>query len=48
MLDRTSDVTAAVSLEYDVVISRAFVSRADYQSKQTPFRMNVRQQAVPL
>jgi predicted nucleotidyltransferase len=48
MLDRTSDATAAISLEYDVVISRVLVSREDYESKQTPFLMNVRREAVAL
>lgn len=48
MLERTSDATAEISLEYDIVISRAFVSREDYESKETPFLMNVRREAVRL
>lgn len=48
MLERTSAATAEVSLEYDVVISRVFVTRVDYESKQTPFLMNVRREAVPV
>ncbi|MGQ0814782.1 MAG: nucleotidyltransferase domain-containing protein [Gemmatimonadota bacterium] len=48
LLERTSAATAEISLEYDVVISRAFVTREDYQSADTPFRMNVRREAVCL
>jgi hypothetical protein len=48
MLERTSDATAEISLEYDIVISRVFVSREDYESKQTPFLMNVRREGVAL
>lgn len=48
MLERTSAATAEISLEYDVVISRTFVTREDYESKQTPFLMNVRREAVPV
>ena len=48
MLDRTSASTAETSIEYDVVLSRAFATREDYDSKSTPFLMNVRREAVPL
>lgn len=48
MLDRTSAATAEISLEYDVVISRVLFTREDYESKQTPFLMNVRREAVRL
>ncbi len=48
MLERTSAATAEISLEYDVVISRAFFSRNDFESKQTPFLMNVRREAIRL
>lgn len=44
---KTSRVTAEVSLKYDVVLSRSFVSRDDYASRRTPFLTNVhREQAV--
>ena len=46
LLEKTSELTAAVSLEYDVVISRVFVTREDYQSRSTPFLMNVRREGV--
>jgi uncharacterized protein len=43
---RTAKVSAAVSLEHDVVISTAFVTRADFETRNTPFLMNVRREAV--
>jgi predicted nucleotidyltransferase len=46
MLRLSSDFTASLSLEKDVVISRAFVSKADFENRQTPFLMNVRREGV--
>ncbi len=43
VLNRTLDLTAALSLEYDVVISRAFVSRERFEHEMSPFLMNARQ-----
>ena len=48
MLERSSDLAASLSLENDVVISRAFVSKQQFEHKQTPFLMNVRREAVPV
>ncbi len=48
MIERTSKVTAELSLKYDVVLSRVFVTRDDYRSRKTPFLMNVRREAVAL
>jgi uncharacterized protein len=48
LMERTSVSTAEVSLEWDVVISRIFFTRQDYESKQTPFLMNVRREALRL
>ncbi len=48
MLDQTIDLVADLSLEFDVVISRAFVSTDRYQHEMSPFYMNVRREAVPL
>lgn len=45
---RTSEATAEISLKYDVVISTAFVTRADYESKETPFLLNIRREGVSL
>jgi predicted nucleotidyltransferase len=46
MLKRSEDFTVSLCLENDVVVSIAFVSEAEYKSKQTPFLMNVRRDAV--
>jgi predicted nucleotidyltransferase len=48
MLDRTIDLAAGISLEFDVVISRTFVSDERYRHEMSPFFMNVRQEAVPV
>jgi predicted nucleotidyltransferase len=48
MLRLSSDLAASLSLENDVVISRAFVSKEQFEHKQTPFLMNVRREAVPV
>ena len=48
MLRLSSDLAASLSLENDVVISRAFVSREQFEHRQTPFLMNVRREAVPV
>ena len=46
MLRLSSDLAASLSLENDVVISRAFVSREEFEHRQTPFLMNVRREGV--
>jgi len=48
LLDQTIDLVADLSLEFDVVISRAFVSKDRYQHEMSPFYMNVRREAVPV
>ncbi len=48
MLRRSSDLVASLSLENNVVISRAFAKKADYEKRQTPFLMNVRREGVPV
>lgn len=42
---RVGEPAAQISLENDVVISTAFVTRKDLDSRQTPFLMNVRREA---
>ena len=42
----SSKLVAALSLENDVVISRAFVTKEQYQHLQIPFLMNVRREGV--
>lgn len=46
MILGTGEVAAAISLHYDVVISTAFTTRADFETRNTPFLMNVRREAV--
>ena len=46
LISRTSDLTARLSLENGVVLSRAFVTRDDYESRQLPFLMNVRKEGI--
>jgi len=46
LISRTSLATAEISLKYDVVISRVFVTRAAYTSQDSPFLMNVHKEQV--
>ena len=46
MLKRSDDQVVSLSLENDVVISRAFASRQEYKEKQSPFLINVRREGV--
>ncbi len=48
MLRLSSDLAASLSLENDVVISRTFVSKEQFEHRQTPFLTNVRREAVPV
>jgi predicted nucleotidyltransferase len=43
---KTGEISAPISLKYDVHISTAFVTRADYEKRNTPFLMNVRREGV--
>ena len=47
MLERTIDLVAELSLEYDVVISRTFILEERFEHEMSPFLMNVRREAVP-
>jgi uncharacterized protein len=46
MLKRSDDQIVSLSLENDVVISRAFVSKKEYKDKQSPFLINVRREGI--
>jgi len=48
MLKRSDNFAVSLSLENDVVISRAFVSEKEYKEKQSPFLINVRREGVPV
>ncbi len=43
---RTSDIVSELSLKYDKSISRVFVSRHDWDEKETPFLLTTRKEAV--
>ena len=45
-IDRTGMLCAALSLHYDVSISRVFVSEQAWQTRHTPFLENVRAEAL--
>jgi predicted nucleotidyltransferase len=46
IIDRTSALTARLSLEYDAVLSRASVAGEEYQTRNLPFLMNVRREGI--
>jgi predicted nucleotidyltransferase len=48
LINRTSHPTAQISLKYDVVISRTFVTSDVYKSKGSPFLMNVHKEQLAL
>jgi predicted nucleotidyltransferase len=48
LIERTSEVVSTLSLENDVVISRAFVSKERFEHEQSPFLLNVRREGIVL
>jgi uncharacterized protein len=46
LMERTSEIVANVSLQYDVVVSRAFASQTQYENAQLPFFVNVRREGI--
>lgn len=46
LLNQTLDLVADLSLQYDVVISRTFMTRQRFEEEMSPFYMNVRREAV--
>ncbi len=46
LIRRTSPVVSALSLQYDVVISRAFVSTERFAHEESPFLLNVRREGL--
>ena len=46
LIGRTSALISALSLKYDTVISRAFVSQDRFEREGSPFLLNVRREAV--
>lgn len=48
LIRRTSALVSALSLEYDLVISRSFVSQERFEREDSPFLLNVRREGVPV
>jgi predicted nucleotidyltransferase len=46
MIERTSYLTADLSLQNDVVISSVFVSSEDFAIRRTPLLLNVRKEGI--
>ncbi len=46
MIEKTSYLTADLSLQNDVVISSVFVSSDDYTTRRTPLLLNVRREGI--
>ena len=46
LIRRTSMLVSMLSLKYDAVISRVFVSKERFERENSPFLMNIRREAV--
>ncbi len=46
MIEKTSFLTAELSLQNDVVISCAFVSKEDFERRRTPLLINIRREGI--
>jgi predicted nucleotidyltransferase len=46
LLERTSQLTADLSLEYDTVIAKVFVSKLDFDFRETPLLINLRREGI--
>jgi len=46
LIKRTSGIVSNLSLEYDVAISRAFMSKENFEHDQDPFLSNVHREGI--
>ena len=46
MVERTSYLTAELSLKYDTVISTVFVTKENYEQMKTPLLINVHREGI--
>ena len=46
LIEETSPIVTALSLEYDVVISRAFISQERLEREGSPFVLNLRREGI--
>lgn len=45
-IDRTGDIIAKISLDYDVVLSRHFISLEQFNHNHNPFLQNVKKEGI--
>ncbi|MGY6529658.1 MAG: nucleotidyltransferase domain-containing protein [Cyanobacterium sp.] len=45
-IDRTGDIIAKISLDYDVVLSRHFISLEQFNRSHNPFLQNVKKEGI--
>jgi predicted nucleotidyltransferase len=48
MVERTGEIAARLSLQYDTVISLAFTSALSFNEQNIPFFLNVRQEGIAI
>jgi predicted nucleotidyltransferase len=48
LLRQTSEINSRLSLENDIVISRAFISKERYLNEFSPFILNVRREGIAI
>jgi uncharacterized protein len=48
LIEETGNLVASLSLQFDLVISLAFVSRERFENENSPFMLNVRREGVPV
>lgn len=48
LIRRTSDLVSSLSLENDIVISRAFISKERFENERSPFTLNVQREGIPI
>jgi predicted nucleotidyltransferase len=48
MVERTGEIAARLSLQYDTVISLAFTSAEKFNNQKIPFLLNVRQEGIAI
>lgn len=48
LIYQTSELVARISLDNDLVISRAFISKHRFETEESPFTLNVRREGIVL
>lgn len=47
-VDRTAELASDMSLKYGISVSEVFVREADWLGRDTPFLLNIREEAISL